>query len=276
MRLVAAALVLASAEAVACSPSKPSGPRAPVVTTIVVPLTQHPVGLRWVSTEDYRIEAELRHGAKSAWFGSKRRRRTETEILAVDPAGVVTKVAITYHERDDRGDGPGAPPPTRSAIVGSSYVAAVTDGKLTASRADGRRLRDAELRELALDLDSLGKLEVMDQILARTWQVGVKVDPTADELRRLNEDTPASEPRPVVISFTLREVRGDEAELLMSTRMQSQEAVAMTIDASGRVLVDLRTGCSMSLSLSGAVNGNAAGVPFSGNMSACSEVALVP
>lgn len=271
MRLAAAfalAVAVAAGSLAACKRSTAAGPKAPTVSAITVTLAPRPVGLRWVETDDSRMEVELRHGARTAWVGTRRHHRTELEILEVDAAGVVTKLAVTYREREDEDSGPepGATQAKRSALAGKAYVVGVVDGKVTATRAEGGRVSDAELRELTADHDDVGTVPAMDEILARTWQLGVTVDLTADELSRLAAGTRADAPRMTFASFTLREVRGDEAELAMRTRMQSSGRTSMTIDANGAVVIDLRTGWPRSVSLGGAVNGTIAGMPISGNI----------
>jgi hypothetical protein len=78
----------------------------------------------------------------------------------------------------------------------------------------------------------------------------------------------ADAPRPTAVSFTLREVRADELELAMRTRMESHGDVSMIIDGNGTVVLDARTGRTKLVRLSGAVNGTAGGMPMSGNLRA--------
>lgn len=264
----ALAVAAAAGSLAACERSTAAGPKEPTVSAITVTLAPRTVGLRWVETDDLHMEVELRQGARAAWVGTRRHHRTELEVLEVDAAGAVTKLAVTYRERqdDDSGPEPGATRAKRSALAGKAYVVAVVDGKVTATRAEGGRISDAELREITADHDDLGMAPTMDEILARTWQPGVTVDLTADELSRLAARTRADAPRLTSASFTLREVRGDEVELAMRTRMESGGRASMTIDANGAIVIDLRTGWPRSVSLGGAVNGTIAGMPISGNM----------
>lgn len=253
--------ILAVAALTGCpSSKKPAGPAAG--DSVTIPLAPRTVGIKWTKLDEGTTSIEVTQGGQTATFGGKRHHRTDSEILAVDGAGLVTKVAVTYVERDDT-DGDEVKP---SAIAGKSYIAWIEGGEIGATHADGSAVSSEELDELTHDQDELGKPPVMEQIMARTWTRGVKVDLTEAELARAGEDA-GDGPKPSAMSFTLRAVEGGVAAFDVIMQMKSVSP-PIGIDASGTATIDVRTGRPVRLELAGPVSGSASGMTIGGSMSA--------
>lgn len=261
MRHHVALAVLAASALAGCPKSTPSGPSEG--DSLTLPLTARAVGTKWSKVDDTSTTVEITIEGQTTKAGGRRHHRTDGEILAVDAAGLVTKVALSYVERTDTDLGPGGEETRPSAIAGKSYIVWVEGGEVAATHADGGAVSSEELLELTTDQEDLGKPPVMEQIMARTWKRGVKVDLTADELARVNEGKDG--PRSTSMSFTLRGVTGGVADFAMSMRMENLNP-PIAIDASGTATVDARTGRPVKLEISGPVSGSANGLPLGGSM----------
>ena len=261
-------LALAAALAVAplaagCKKSSTTGATGPTASdTLTLPLAPRAVGIRWIKVDDTTTDLKIGSGADATQFGGKRHHKTANEILEVDANGLVTRVKLTYVERTDTQLGPGATSP----VVGKSYIAWVEGGEISATTADGRAVSSEELLEITSDQDELGKPPVMEQIMARTWKVGVTVPLTAAELERLAASEGGGEgPRPSTITLTLRAVSGGTAEFAMTMKMESASP-PLVIDAAGTAFIDAATGRPKRIEISGPVSGDAGGTPVSGTM----------
>ena len=253
-KLTLAFLALALAAAplgLGCKKSHDAGTTMPGAgDTITVPLAARTVGVRWTKTDDVSTQLHVVQGDQSADIGSKRHHVTASEILAVDGAGLITKVAVTYQERTDETVGNEPSPP--SVLVGKSYVVSVAGGAVAATRADGSAVSAAELVELTDDQDDLGKAPVMEQLMARTWKRGERVELTADELQRYAANKGAG-PRATAMAFTLEGVAAGKATFAMTMTMTGDGDVAF--DITGKVVVDAASGRPDQLQMHGPVSG---------------------
>ena len=266
--LLALTVALAAAPLVAgCKQSPATAGTGPTASdTLTLPLAQRKVGIRWIKIDDTTTDLKIGTGADAAQVGGKRHPRTANEILEVGADGGVTKVKLTYLERTDVELGPGAGPGKASPITGKSYIAWVEGGEVAATAADGSAVSSEELSEIRRDQDELGKPPVMEQIMARTWKVGVTVALTADELARLAASEGGGDgPRPSSITLTLRAVAGGTAEFAMTMKMESASP-PLVIDAAGTAFIDVATGRPNRIDISGPVAGDAGGTPISGTM----------
>ena len=257
-----AALLAAAPLGLGCKKSHDTGTTMPAAgDTITVPLAARTVGVRWTKTDDVSTQLHVVQGDQSADLGSKRHHVTANEILAIDGAGLITKVAVTYQERTDETVGE---PGVTSALLGKSYVVSVEGGALAATHADGSAVSSEELLELTDDQDDLGKPPVMEQLMARTWKRGQRVDLTADELQRYAANK-GTGPRATAMSFTLEGVADGKATFAMTMKMTGDGDVAF--DITGQVVVDATSGRPAKLEMHGPVNGTMGNATVTGTLS---------
>lgn len=258
------ALLVVSLGLLAGCPSskKPEGPGGP--DTLTLPYTPRPVGFEWTKVDDMSTTIEVTTGGAVERRGGRRHHRTDTKVLAVDADGVVTKVSVTYSERTDIDLGPEGESTRPTPVLGKTYTVWREGDELRATRADGAEASSEELLVITLDQDDLGKPPVTEQLLARTWTRGVKVDLTADELARLAEASDG--PRQTATSFTLQGVADGVATFAMTTRLELRSP-PIAMDVTGTALFDARTGWPRRLELAGPVSGELAGQKLAGQMS---------
>lgn len=251
--LVALATLALAAAPLAAGCSKSHDVAAPQAgATVTIPLAARTVGTRWTKTDDTSTDLVLTAGDQQVKAGGSRHHRTAGEILAVGDGGAMTKVKLTYLERTEHNVGPGAAD-AALAIAGKSYIAWFDGSAVQATTADGAAVSEDELREIRDDQDDLGQPDVMDQIMARTWTRGERVELTAAELDRLAASK-AMGPRATSMSFTLTGVDGDAATFELTMKM-TDGANALTIDAGGTAVVDVRTGRPRRLEIRGPITG---------------------
>lgn len=247
-------------------PTAPA-PTAPAGDGLKLPLAAHTVGLRWTKVDDMTSAMEVTAGDKKIPVTSKRHYRDELEILAVDAAGIVTKIKASYPERQDTEETGGKGRDKTSTLTGKSYVASSVGGKVEATLAAGGAVSPEELTELTRDLDELGKPQPMDRIVAsRTWKIGEVYNFTADELAQLAAAKVDDAPSPTAMSLALREVAGDRAIFDMTSAMSTTGKAAMSIEMKGTVTIDSKTGRPVVIELGGPVTGTASGMPVTGTM----------
>ncbi len=265
-RVLLALALVSSPLALGCKKSPATGTTSPSATdALTFPLAPRVVGTRWAKVDDLTTSLVVETPQGKVDAGGKRHYRTESEILAVDAAGLVTKLSVSYPERVDLDLGPSAKPKT-SALLGNTYVVALEGGAMVATR-DGQPVTGAELVELTKDQDDLGKAPVMEQIMAgRPWKLGERYQLTADDLARLAAVKGGDGPQTTAMALTLREVVGSQATFALTMTMQSADRTSLSIDISGTMAVDTATGRPGRLELSGPVKGNYSGLPITGTM----------
>ncbi len=270
MRRAAVAVLLAACSTSPARPPALSG--QPRDDTLTLPPARRVVHLARTQVEDISTIIETTHAGQPIHVGARRHHVTASEVLAVDAAGAVTKLAVTYVERDDVTSTSAGDENRPSAIAGRSYIVWIEGGEVQATQADGGAVSSEELLELTLDQGDLGKPVAMDTIMARAWTRGAKVDLTADELSRYNDGRDG--PRATAMSFTLRGVAGGVADFAAIMRMET-DAPPLVIEAQGTLTVDVETGRPRGFALTGSVRGTANGVALGGTTTSSITYAFV-
>ncbi len=256
--------------------AQPTTPTTPPATTpptaaageVKVVQARPTVGMRWTKVDDLTSSMVITAGDKKLTIDGKRHYRHEHEVLAVDAAGLVTKVKVSYPEHEESESKNGEAKDKVSPLKGKSYIVSVENGEIKATLADGGAISKEEHADLAADQDELGKPRVMDQIMAsRTWKVGEPYLLTAEELAQIAASKSARAPRASVIGFTLREVKGDLAVFDMKTTMHVEGKAEVDMEMAGAVTLDTKTGHPIELALTGPAKGKAGGFPVEGTMS---------
>lgn len=170
---------------------------------------------------------------------------------------------VEYVEHRVENVGPGAENEP-SPIVHNRYLVSAEGGVITATDADGGAITDEELAAIRDEEDDLGRPPVMEQIMARTWRRGERVELTAAELARLAEGKP-DQPHATAMSFTFTGVDGAEATFAMTMKMED-DAHALAIDVTGTAVVEARTGRPHRLELAGPLTGTTHDMPVTGTM----------
>jgi hypothetical protein len=119
------ALALAAAPlGLGCSKSHGTGSTTPAAgDALTLPLAPRTPGTKWTKRDVTTTDLRFGEGPDATPISSNREHVTENEILAVDGAGVITKVAVTYATWADTTTGAGGGGgPQQSPVQGKSYI----------------------------------------------------------------------------------------------------------------------------------------------------------
>jgi hypothetical protein len=193
------------------------------------------------------------------------------EVLAVDSAGIMTKVKISYTTLKETQSMGGKSKDKPSPVAGKSYVVTWDGKEVTATREDGSALAGEELDEVLDDQKNLGKVDGIDQIVAsKVWKTGQKVVITAEELATVNASQrgkrDGGKETLTAMELTLTGVDGGVAsfELHMVMDVKSPKG-SMKMDLTGAVKLDAATGRLVEIAGAGPIEGTM-GAPITGSM----------
>lgn len=250
------------------APTAPTPAPAAATDGLKLPEAARPVGMRWAKNDELSSTMHIGEGDKQIDVENKHQYRDELEVVEADASGMVTKIKVAYPTRVETEEVGGKAKDKRSPLAGNSYVVWVAGGKTEATHADGSAVSQEELEELTGDHDDLGKPEVMEQIMARrTWKVGETYAFTADDLAALAKVKATEAPASKALSLTLKELAEGRAIFEMKTTMALEGKLELSIEMTGLVQIDIKTGRPMVVDLSGPAKGVVSGMPVTGNMS---------
>ncbi|MEZ4364929.1 MAG: hypothetical protein R2939_01415 [Kofleriaceae bacterium] len=195
---------------------------------------------------------------------------TETaEVLAVDAAGLVTKVKIAYSGMLGTQAAGGQLQTKPQPLEGKTYVVWRDGDEIKATTEAGGEVSAEELAALRDDHGDLGKPQAMELIIGgRTWNVGEPFELDAKMLAEFNE-LKGGPGKPSATAMTLTLTRFDDAVAefqMVSSLRQATGPVDLTINFGGPVKVDRVHTRPLELVMSGTLNGTAQGAPAAGTI----------
>jgi len=197
------------------------------------------------------------------------------EVLAVDAAGLKTKVKLAYTSLKETESMGGKSKDKPSPTAGKTYIAWLEGGEIKVTREDGSAPSAEEIEEVADDQKHLGFADPMDLVIAgRAWKTGEKVVFTEEELAKINvpRGTSPKKEKLTAMQLTLAGVDGNAAafEMVMGMDIMSEKGT-MKVTLNGKVVVDVTSGRLLTLAGTGPVEGNM-GVPVTGEITTDTQV----
>ena len=191
-------------------------------------------------------------------------------------AGLVTKLKVSYPKvviaETIAGKTKDKPTPT----AGKSYVVWREAGALKATLADGSAVSPEELKVLAKGQKSVGRPDVMQQIMAEhVWRVGEVVAMSPDEITRLTEVIGGADDagKLTAMGFTLQTTDAQTATFAMTMALETAGPKGtMKVSLTGTAKVDRHSGRALGVSAAGPFEGDM-GVPITGTMTATTSYA---
>lgn len=249
---------------------------APAAGELRIPNTAPKVGDKVTETEDRLMVAKVEpQPGQVIEVTTREMRQEDKEVVAVD-AGVVTKLKVSYPKLviTETAGGKIKDKPTPTA--GKSYLVWREAGALKATLADGGAVSADEMKVLAKGQKSVGRPDVMQQIMAEhVWRVGEVVAMSPDEITRLTEVIGGADDagRLTAMSFTLQTSDAQTATFAMTMALETTGPKgAMKVSLTGTAKVDRNSGRALGVSAAGPFEGNM-GLPITGTMTATTTYA---
>lgn len=199
----------------------------------------------------------------------------DKEVLAID-GGVVSKLKVSYPKVSITESMLGQTKPKPTPTAGKAYIVWREASGLKATLADGGEVSPEEMKVLAKGQKSVGRPDVMQQILAeRVWRVGEVVAMSPAEIERLTaviggEDDAG---KLTAMGFTLQASDDKTATFAMTMTLDATAPKGtMKVSLTGTAKVDRNSGRALEVSAGGPFEGNM-GVPITGTMKATTSYA---
>ena len=249
---------------------------APAAGELRIPNTAPKVGDKVTETEDRLMVAKVEpKPGQVIEVTTREMRQEDKEVVAVD-AGVVTKLKVSYPKVAITETAGGKIKDKPTPTAGKSYLVWREAGALQATLADGGAVSADEMKVLAKGQKSVGRPDVMQQIMAEhVWRVGEVVAMSPDEITRLTEVIGGADDagRLTAMSFTLQTSDAQTATFAMTMALETTGPKgAMKVSLTGTAKVDRNSGRALGVSTAGSFEGNM-GLPITGTMTATTTYA---
>ena len=248
MRAAAVAVLALGLAACGATPGAQVGNSSDLLTTVTLVETPLQVGDVVVETfassnETLLTTADGRTIVDAASSGQMTK-RTTVEILAVQ-GDAPTKVKVTFDEFSGRKGGK----QRTSPLTGQTFIVVMTDGKASATRADGAAVDPALLALLASETHQpRGNDPIARLYFGRAWRPATWSELSPSQMSAAEEMVASSATRDLVVKVRLRDASAQQATFEMQVTA-STEAGGTTIPmrASSVATFDRQRGRALSL-----------------------------
>lgn len=242
----------------AATPSTPGAVAPAESDGIRFPLPRPKVGETVTEIKERTLVATVEVSPTQQGHMLSSEQRTELKQIVALDGDVVTKVKVTHRAITRQETVNGTPRAQPTPSLGKTYLVWRDRGELQVSYVDGTAPPAAEIKEVRKGNRSVGRPEPMDRIVAgRVWKIGERFELTATQLAELNQ-TMSDDGEPALTSMTLTLHTVDDAVATMAMTMtmaMARAADRMTIDFTGTVKLDRRTGRVLELGGTGPFSG---------------------